>query len=538
MNFSSLNYHHPFSIPYTIVIATLFASILLYFLHLFWSTTKSKTWVPEAAGGWPIIGHLLVLARSNNLPHITFGSMADKYGPAFTIRIGLHRSLVVSSSEVLKDIFITNDITFSSRPKVIAMKYMGYNYANFGFAPYGPYWQKVHKIVNHELLSKSRLESLQHVWVSEIQTSIKQLYKLWVKGTKEEEVKPVLIELKKWVSDLMLNISVRIIVGKRFEFGSNTSGCDEAVKFQKALRELFRLMGMFVLSDAMPFLGWLDLGGYEKEMKKTARELDFLLEGWLEEHKRKRYGEIKHEKDDEITDFMGVLISILGDGKLHGFDVDVIIKSTCLTLLLGGSDTTMVSLVWTIASLVNHPHVLKKMKDELDVHIGRDRRVDESDIKNLVYLQAVVKETMRLYPPGPLAGPRESTKDCIVAGYHIPVGTRLIVNTWKIQRDPMVWSDPLEYKPERFLEDQHGNMDVAGQNFEFVPFGSGRRSCPGSSFALQVVHLTLAYLIHGFELKTSCGAPTDMTESPGLTNVKATPLEVLLIPRLASKLYL
>ena len=205
-------------------------------------------------------------------------------------------------------------------------------------------------------------------------------------------------------------------------------------------------------------------------------------------------------------------------------------------LILGGSDTSSGTLTWAISLLLNNRQVLKKAQEELDQNVGLNRQVEESDIKNLVYLQAVIKETLRLYPAGPLLGPRESLEDCTVAGYHVPARTRLIVNLWKIHRDPRIWEEPSAFRPERFLT-SHAFVDVRGQNFELIPFGSGRRSCPGMSFALQVLHLTLARLLQAFEFGTPSNQAIDMTESPGLTIPKATPLEVLLIPRLAAELY-
>jgi cytochrome P450 len=186
--------------------------------------------------------------------------------------------------------------------------------------------------------------------------------------------------------------------------------------------------------------------------------------------------------------------------------------------------------------ILNNREVLEKAQDELDIQVGKHRQVDETDIKNLVYLQAIVKETMRLYPAAPLSAPRQAMEDCTVAGFHIPAGTRLLVNLWKLHRDPNIWSNPLEFQPERFLK-EHANLDVRGQDFEYVPFGSGRRMCPGISLALQVLHLTLARLLHGFEMGTVSDALIDMSEGPGITIPKETPLEVILRPRLHSSLY-
>ena len=145
--------------------------------------------------------------------------------------------------------------------------------------------------------------------------------------------------------------------------------------------------------------------------------------------------------------------------------------------------------------------MLKAAQEELDLHVGKDKWVEESDIRNLNYLQAIVKETLRLYPPGPVTGLREAMEDCNVGGYYVPKGTRLIINIWKQQRDPRVWSNPFEFKPERFMT-THANVDVRGQNFEYITFSSGRRSCPGLTFGMQVVHLALARLLLGFDIMT------------------------------------
>lgn len=206
------------------------------------------------------------------------------------------------------------------------------------------------------------------------------------------------------------------------------------------------------------------------------------------------------------------------------------------TLLSGATETVTVSLTWALSLLLTHPNAMKKFQDELDIHVGKNRLVEESDLAHLAYLQAVIKETLRLYPAAPVGVPHEAMEDCIVGGYNIPKGTRLFVNIWKIHHDPEAWPDPYEFRPERFLM-SHKDVDVRGQHFDLIPFGSGRRMCPGMSFGLQAVQLTIASLIHGFEFKTPSNEPIDMSVLPGLTNVKATPLEVLLSPRLPAEVY-
>ena len=205
-------------------------------------------------------------------------------------------------------------------------------------------------------------------------------------------------------------------------------------------------------------------------------------------------------------------------------------------LILAATNTTTVTLTWALSLLLNNREAQKKAKQELDIQVGRERQVKELDVKNLEYLQAILKETMCLYPAAPLLVPHESLEDCTLVGYNIPIGTRLLVNVPKLHRDPSVWVNPTEFYPERFLT-THKDVDVKGQHFELIPFGSGRRMCHGISFALLVTQLTLATLLHTFEIATPSNEPVDMIEKVGLTNLKATPLEVSLTPCLAAQAY-
>ncbi|MQL76039.1 hypothetical protein Taro_008425 [Colocasia esculenta] len=196
-------------------------------------------------------------------------------------------------------------------------------------------------------------------------------------------------------------------------------------------------------------------------------------------------------------------------------------------------------MTWALALLLNHRPVLDKVRRELDLHVGTARNVEEKDVPDLVYLQAVVKETMRLYPVGPLSVAHDSTADCWVGGYHIPAGTRLLTNLWKLHRDPQVWwPDPEEFRPDRFLAGgEAAGVDVRGQQFGCLPFGSGRRMCPAVNLALPLMQLILTRLVHEFELGTPGGAPVDMGEGVGLALTKTAPLEVLITPRLSPHLY-
>ncbi|XP_010061805.2 cytochrome P450 CYP82D47 [Eucalyptus grandis] len=485
--------------------------------------------LPEAGGAWPLIGHLHLLGGPVP-PHIVLANMADKYGPIFIVKMGIHRALIVSNWQIAKQCLTVNDRVFATRPKSISSEIMAYNYAMFGLAPYGSYWRHARKLTMLELLSNHRLELLKHIRESEVQASINHIYRRCIENYNDAP-KKVLVDMKRWFGDITLNVIFRMIVGKRYEDEQDEKGRD-------ALREFFDLAGRFIVSDALPILRWFDLDGYEKMMKKTARELDRVVQGWLNEHKIRRNSNKRRGNDkNNDQDFMDVMLSIVdATEEFPGYDADTFIKATCMGLVLAGSDTTSVSLTWALSLLLNHREALKKAQHELDTQIGREKRVKESDLKNLVYIQAIIKETLRLYPAGPLGVPHESMEDCTVDGYHVPKGTRLLFNFWKIHRDPHIWSDPLKFRPERFLT-TYKDVDIRGQNFELIPFGSGRRMCPGINLAMQLMSLSLAALLHGFEVTTLANEPVGMTEAIGLTNLKATPLEVLVTPRLQERAY-
>ncbi|CAL1410906.1 unnamed protein product [Linum trigynum] len=521
----------PFMNTATLALAVVL--LLSYFLFKRPKSGKGKQ-VPEAGRSWPVIGHLLSL-RGAELPHLKFAELADKYGPIFMVRIGLFPYLVVSSSELAKELYTTHDAVISSRPNLTASVILGNNSANFGFSPYGEYWRQMRKITALELLSNRRLDLLKHVRTSEVKAAIKDLYTVWEKSNNRTGSSKVRAQMNKWFGDMNLNVILGMVAGKRY-FGSVAVEDEkQAERCRKLMRDFFHYAGQLVVRDMFPFLGFLDIGGHEKTMKKLNDDLNSLAEEWIEEHRNKR--EITSSEDEQQQDFIDVLLSVLKDVDLNGYDLDTVCKSTVMTLIVGGTDTTTVTLTWALSLLLNNPSTLTRAQEELDEIVGKERLVDESDIAELPYFQAILKEAMRLYPAGPIGGPREFCKDCTVGGYHVPAGTRLLVNFYKLQADPKVWSNPMEFKPERFLTAQYKDLDVKGQHFELIPFGAGRRSCPGINFGIRMTELALASFLQAFEISTTFGEPVDMTAAHGLSVSRATPLEVLIKPRLYPSLY-
>ncbi|KDP45300.1 hypothetical protein JCGZ_15165 [Jatropha curcas] len=471
-----------FSSPIQIILY----SLALLFLYALWrkitkKTTKTKKFkVPEPSGSWPLIGHLHLLTGQKPACKI-LASIADESGPFYSLRLGFNRILVVSSWEFAKECFTKNDRVLATRASIAAGKYMGYNNAVFSLAPYGQYWRDIRKLATLQLLSNNRLEALKHVRFSEIDLFLKEIH--------------IYIQYFNYVND------------EKDEKGGKRIG--------KLMKEFMYVSGLFVPSDVFPFLWWMNFLGPAKTMKRLSKELDSLLQTWIDEHKLKRINQIRDDgdcKSIEKEDFIDVMLSVLED-DFFGH--------------LGKTSLKEQSL-----------HALELAQQELDLKVGRERCVQDSDIEKLVYLQAVIKETLRLYPPGPLAVPHEAVEDCYISRYYIPKGTRIFANLWKLHRDPNVWSNPDEFLPERFLANEGKNVDFSGQNFEYIPFGSGRRSCPGINFAIQAIQMTVARLLQAFSFTTPFGQAVDMThEGIGITLPKATPLEIQITPRLSSELY-
>jgi cytochrome P450 len=203
-------------------------------------------------------------------------------------------------------------------------------------------------------------------------------------------------------------------------------------------------------------------------------------------------------------------------------------------LIAGGTESSAVTVEWALSELLKKPEVFAKATEELDRVVGRGRWVTEKDIPSLPYMDAIVKETMRLHPVAPMLVPRLSREDTSIGGYDIPAGTRVLVSVWTIGRDPELWDAPEEFMPERFLGSR---LDVKGQDYELLPFGSGRRMCPGYSLGLKVIQVSLANLLHGFEWKLPHGVELNMEEIFGLSTPRKFPLEAVVEPKLPAHLY-
>nr|CAB3500747.1 unnamed protein product [Digitaria exilis] len=443
---------------------------------------KRKHKLPPAPRPRPVIGNLNLIGT---LPHRSIYELSSLYGPLMCLRFGSFPVVVASSADMARSFLKTHDLAFIDRPKTAAGKYTTYNYSGLFSSPYGPYWRQGRKLWQAELFNARRLASLHHVRADEVRSMLNGLHAAVAGG--EHAGAPYMVNL---------NVISRMVLGKKYVVdGAGSPTTPE--EFSRMIDEHFFLNGALNVGDLIPWLGWLDVQGYVKRMKRSAKMFDHFLEYVLDEHDERR----RRRDGNEFVakDMVDVLLELADDPNLEVPIERDGVKGFTLDFIGGGTDTSAVTVEWAMSELLRNPEVLAKANEEMDRVISRERLVEEEDITRLPYLEAVVKETMRLHPVGPLLTPRLCREDVSLGGYDIPAGTRVLINVWTISRDPAVWDAPMEFRPERFVGGgSGGGVDVKGQDFELLPFGSGRRMCPGMSLGLKMVQVVLANLVHAF----------------------------------------
>lgn len=497
------------------IFITVLLSTLMVFLKIQRTSNTSAQKLPSGPPGLPIIGHLHMLG---NLPHRNLTLLSQKYGPLMSLRLGSVRTIVASSAEMAQHFLKDHDHVFSSRPTVRCAKNLFYNSVDMIFSPYGQYWKQVRRICVSELLSTKSVEAFRFQREEEVSIMIHSLLE------KCARVSNPVVDVSKTVATLAVDIICRMAFGRKYseEEAYGNKGFEEMIK------EFGYLLGAVDIGDFIPYLKWMDLQGLGRRQKAICKIADAFYEKLIEEH-------LAQKEIRETRDFVDVLLAL---SEHNGGEVNIRrdnIKAILLDMLHAGSDAPSTALEWAMSELLRRPLVMEKAQEELEKVVGLNRMVSESDLPNLFYLQAVVKETLRLYPSAPLLAPHESMEPCTVCGYEIPAGTRVIVNAWAIGRDPKSWEDAEEFKPERFTQSPYNSVDVRGQDFQLIPFGSGRRGCPGMQLGLVILEFVLAQLLHCFDWRLPDGMESrdlDMNEIFGLAIPRAVPLLAIPTPRL------
>ncbi|KAI9200527.1 hypothetical protein LWI28_009456 [Acer negundo] len=486
----------------TLLTFSVFIALYLLIKHLL---NKIRNLPPSPFPSLPIIGHLLYLLKKPI--HKTLAEISKRKGPVVLFQFGSRRVLVVSSPSAAEECFTKNDIVFANRPQMLIGKHLGYNYTSLAWAPYGDHWRNLRRIASLEILSSTRLQMLSGLRFDEVKSMVRRLFRNQNQS----------VDLRTEFFELTMNVMMRMIAGKRY-YGENVADLEEAKRFKEIRAETFKLGSTTNIGDYLP---WFKSKELEKGFLECQRKRDEFMQGLVDQHRSR----IAKEKTKTLIEVLLALQET--DPEYY---TDGTIRSLMLVLLLAGTDTTINAMEWAVSLLLNHPEELKKAQREIDNSVGHSRLIEESDLAQLPHLGNIINETLRLYPPVPLLIPHESSEECTVQGFRIPRGTTLLVNCWAIQNDPKVWVDPREFKPERFGGGGGGGKG-AGDRFGFVPFGSGRRGCPGEGLALRMVGLGLGAMIQCFDWNRIGEEMVDMREGIGITMPKTHPLVATFKPR-------
>ncbi|KAH6557060.1 hypothetical protein KP509_1Z137700 [Ceratopteris richardii] len=492
---------------------------LLFVMRTILSSGKRRQGnrLPPGPPGRPILGHLHLL----QLPlHESLHKLAQQYGPIVFIKMGAMPTVVISSPDLARKFLHEHDHDFADRPSMEASKRIFLDNGSMVMMEYGPLWRELRKLYTVHMLSVRRVGMFERSRLEEMHTCLETLQNHALRG------KPN-VDMRKLVFNTVGNMMSRMLFSKRlFDLDEAFSG--EESHFKAIVERSAVVFGTPFLGDLIPWLSWLDIQGLRRMMDASRKEYDDFFEAIITERIMEREGHAAADDDDEKDkDCLDTLLKLYTeDGNLDKKRV----KCILIDLMSASVETTTTSIEWTIAELLRNPRHLNKLREELDMVSSSDPHhncLEDPQLGNLKYLEAIVKESLRLHPPFSVdmrqmcGGLKNGLK---VGEYYFPAKTRLLTNLWAMARDTNVWgSSAGQFCPERFLVDED-SRDVRGQHYELLPFGTGRRGCPGTNMALTVVPFVVANLVKAFDWEIPDGAVLDLSEGAALTAPMAKPL--------------
>ncbi|KAK1693572.1 hypothetical protein QYE76_010269 [Lolium multiflorum] len=494
------------------------ALVLWFIAPIIVATTRLKSkQLPPGPRSLPIVGSLHRVMGT--FPHRRLMDLSRRHGPLMFLMLGEVPAVVVSSAEGAEAVMRTNDLAFATRPRSTTLDIVSRGRKGVIFTPYGDHWRQMRKICVVELFSARQVRRMESVWAHEVARLVRSFA-----GSGSGEV----VNFSETMYAFMNDLIARAVFG----------GTCEQAQQAEYLREFSRaieLAGGFLLVDLFPSSRLL------RRFTTGVRQLTW------------SFGRIQHIIGEIITarralrahdraaaagdqDLLDVLLNLQEEGSLPIPLTAEIIGVVISDIFGAGSGTSASAMEWAMAELLKNPEIMAKAQLEVRQVLGPNRDIiTNNDIGQLHYMRLVIKEILRLHTITPLHGPREAREDCEIMGYVIPKGTKIIVNTFAISRDPKYWDNPEAFNPDRFENNQ---LDYKGANFEYTPFGAGRRQCPGILFGTSTMEVTLANLLYHFDWVLPDGTTPnsmDMTEKFGLTMGKMSDLQLRAIPYAFSK---
>ncbi|KAF8096385.1 hypothetical protein N665_0309s0012 [Sinapis alba] len=471
---------------------------------------KHSKWnLPPSPPRFPVIGNLHQIGK---LPHRSLQHLAQRYGPVLLLHFGFVPVVVVSSKEAAEEVLRTHDLDCCSRPKLVGTRLLSRDFKDIAFTPYGEEWKERRKLAVRELFSLKKVQSFRYIREEECNFLVKKL-----------SVDQSPVDLSKALFWLTASILFRVALGQNFY----ESKFIDKEKIEELVYEAETALGSFTCSDFFPVAGLgrlVDrLSGQHKRLNDVFLKLDDLFQRVIDDHLSP--GRTKEHED--IIDAMLDVLHKQGENDSLKLTVDHI-RGVVSNIFLAGIDTGAITMIWAMTELARNPKLMKKVQGEIRDRLGNNKEtITEEDIDKVPYLKMVIEETFRLHHAVPLLLPRETVVHIKVQGYDIPPGRQILVNAGAIGRDPKLWTNPEEFKPERFMDKP---VDYRGQYFEFLPFGSGRRICPGMPMGMAIVELGLLNLLYFFDWSLPYGMTiddVDMEEAGTLTIVKKVPLKLV-----------
>ncbi|XP_051133887.1 salviol synthase-like [Andrographis paniculata] len=485
-----------------LTLLTFFIFLAAFFKVILRSKTGETSNLPPGPRKLPLIGNLNHLLARSATTHKVLSDLAAKHGPVMHLQLGQVSAVVISSAEAAQEVMKTHDTIFANRPWFVNTSIIFYKQKDIAFSPYGEYWRQLKKICTMELLSPKRVQWFQPLREKEFSNMCK-----WI-ASKEGSSINLTEKMYSAICDVLMQAT----------FGSMTK---ELSAYIDRIQDMNDLIMEFSLEDFYPSIRLFRLfNTLRRKTNRLHKTIDTILDNIIIEHRA------ANRESNQEEDLVDVLLKFNEEGHEQHLTIESV-KAVLQDMIAGGFDTAAATTDWAMAEMLKHPTILKKAQDEVRSVFNNKGLVDESFFNELKYLKLVIKETLRLHPTGPLLLPRQSSKPCEINGYKIPSNTRVLVNAWSIGRNPKYWNEADRFIPERFLDNQ---VDYKTNNFEFIPFGAGRRICPGITFGLANVELQLAMLLYHFDWVLPEGMKPenlDMADVSGLVARRKNPLYVI-----------
>ncbi|KAA0042824.1 geraniol 8-hydroxylase-like [Cucumis melo var. makuwa] len=457
--------------------------------------------LPPGPTPLPIIGNLLALGDK---PHESFTNLAKSYGPIMSLKLGQVTAIVFSTAETIQQVLQTHDNVLSYRfiPDAATV----YDHAELGlpWIPITPNYKNHKKIFNNYLLSPKALDASRNLRRMRIDKLLDNIRRCAVNGEVVD------------VGRTLFSMALNLISYSIWSMDLVDTDSEMIKEFKTTLRGSLEEMGRPNISDFFPVLKKMDIQGVRR---RTAVHFGKIL-GLIDEMIDKR---LKMQESPDFTpknDMLHHLLNMKEDNNQIPLDRNQI-KHSIFVLFTAGPDAAGSIAQWAMAYLLKNPKVMCKAKEELMEVIGKGNSIEESHMEKLPYLQAIIKEALRMQSS--LLIPRRAESEVTISGFTIPKGAQIIVNLWASCRDPNLWENPDMFIPERFLESK-------GRNFEFIPFSNGRRTCPGQGMGMRMLHLMVGSLIHYFNWKLEDGITPEnlnMDAKFGISLAKAQPLRAI-----------